>query len=398
MRLSSLIFLSVTTFSQAQAFSLANDIAVKPYNCTICESLSREPLSLTWATKNRIMGHDTLRKQTSRKYQVKASFQELRQGIAIYSEAPGAIVRITPVNPAQKFKPEFRIRNATNKKSLSLKEASSQFLQSAALQDSPLTENTLAFAELKPELDSGKLILSSSSPIAEPSDERSDYIVQLYDKNSLAYLSIETDKTNYQYGDELRAKIVLRDDKLNYPLENISATLIDSAGKRTALTVTELSANTFQTKTTLASNRNDKGENWYIEVYASTVSDNKTIYRQAHSSFSYRIPSAAIREIKMVKPDSLEFKANIEVATGSRYALQAVLFGTDSKGELRAIQTVQSATWLATGENSIDFSFDKTLNAGFQAPYYLGYLHLTDYGQNRPVFEYDSPIELSKLG
>ncbi|MBX9722915.1 MAG: DUF4785 family protein, partial [Candidatus Obscuribacterales bacterium] len=85
-------------------------------------------------------------------------------------------------------------------------------------------------------------------------------------------------------------------------------------------------------------------------------------------------------------------------ALESRYALQAVLFGSDENAKLHAIQTVQTAAWLKAGMNDLNFSFDPKLKSLYQAPYYIGYLRLTDFGQQKPVFIQDTPIELSKLG
>jgi hypothetical protein len=398
MRLESLFFLSLAAATQAQAFTLANTAAIKAYDCTICAGLSHESLNLSWATKNKIIGHKTLHKQTSRKYQIKTNLQELNKGVAIYTEAPGALIRISPVMRGLKFSPELEIKNVSQNKGFSLKEASSQFIKNASLQGTEFTENTLAFAALKPELGAGKFILSS--PATHPAfktGNNSEYIVQIYDQNSSTYLTIETDKARYQYGDEMTAIIILRDTKLNYPLENITASLVDYKGERTPLEIIPISSTVFKVKSTLLSEKNTLGENWYIEAMASAISGDRMVYRQAHTGFSYAIPSAAIRELKRTNPATYDFSAQIDVATDSRYALQAVLFGTDAKGNMKAIQTVQSAAWLVAGENTLNFSFDPALNSDYKAPYYLGYIHLNDYGQNKPVFEYDNPIELKQL-
>ena len=118
--------------------------------------------------------------------------------------------------------------------------------------------------------------------------------------------------------------------------------------------------------------------------------------RIAHTAFSYTIPSAAIRELARTAP--FDFSAKIEAATESRYALQAVLFGSDGQGELHPLQTVQAAAWLPAGLSNINFSFDSNLKSDYKEPFYLGYIRLTDFGQQKPVYFYDKPIELSNLG
>ena len=106
---------------------------------------------------------------------------------------------------------------------------------------------------------------------------------------------------------------------------------------------------------------------------------------------------AAVREITKASSQSFAFSAKIEVATDSRYALQAVLFASDTKGRLHPYQTVQTTAWLTAGENTLSFSFDQNLKTDYQSPYYLGYIRLTDYGQYKLVYRYDDPIVLEKL-
>lgn len=62
------------------------------------------------------------------------------------------------------------------------------------------------------------------------------------------------------------------------------------------------------------------------------------------------------------------------------------------------MQTAQTAAWLTAGLHNLDFSFDSELKSNYKAPYYLGYIHLTDLGQLKQVFEFDTPIALTKLG
>lgn len=404
-----LILLLMVTV-QAQAFSLPNETPIRPYECLSCINLSHEFLSTSWVTKNTLLGHQTLHKQTSRKYQMNTNLNELHQGVAIYTEAPGAVVRLSPVNPNQSIKPELRIKNSLQNTTLSLIEASSQYTQGESLKSAALTENTIAFAKLKPELGAGKFIISSPTRASAKSTEVPDYIIQVYDQNSPTYLSIETDKAYYRYGDTLTAVIILRDNQLKYPVENIKVTLINPNKEKTLLDVQPLSSTMFKVQASLNSERNTLGENWYIEASASAISENRTIYRQAHTSISYAIPSAAVKEIERTnikiavvndKNSSItaySFNAKIDVATDSRYALEAVLYGTDKKGNIKAMQIAQSAAWLTVGENTLSFSFDPNVQTAYKAPYYLGYIHLTDYGQNKPVYNYDTLIELTQLG
>jgi hypothetical protein len=396
MRSKTLIFSALLLTGPALAFTLPNQSSLKPYDCSTCADLTHETLSLSWAIDDKTLGHETLHEQSSRKYQIEASLQQLRKGVAIYTQAPGALIRISPANPNKKPTSEFQIKNSKGAK-LSLLDASSLFSKDEALKETAFADNTLAVSQLKEELGSGKFIISSTAELSSQADEDGNFIIQVYDSNSNSELNIATDKPSYSYGDEVTATIRLRDKNINYVIDTIAVTLIPPTGKKIVLDAKALSSNTYEAKYTMLSEKNDRGENWHIDTKVEGSAGKRTLYRHTHTAFSYVIPSAAVKEIARTSADSFNFSAKIEVATDSRYALQTVLFGSDPQGKLHPIQTVQTAAWLPTGLNTLKFSFDSNLKSDYKAPYYLGYTRLTDFGQHKPVYVYDEPIELSKL-
>ncbi|CEK10314.1 DUF4785 domain-containing protein [Legionella hackeliae] len=387
-----IIFLVTTAwFTQSLAVTLPTQQIIS-YECAQCENLSHDDLNSSWATDDEPLNDDVMHQQTSRQYQIKATAQQLNAGIAIHTQAPGAIIHITKAQSDSKTNPDFFIK--TRQAKLSMLEASSLFAQKDALKDTAFAGQLVAL-QLKPELGSGKFILGSNTHLT---GDDGQFIIHVYDKYAPTYLSVETDKGRYHYGDKLKVTIRLSDDELNYPIDEINASLINPNGEITNLTLEQVSDNLYQTQIDLQSDKNSQGENWYIAVETTSLVEEETIIRQAHTAFSYVIPSAAISKIKPIDNKPLAFSAKINVATGSRYALEAVLFGSDSEGKLHPINAVQSASWLAPGKHVINFSFDSQQKTNYKAPYYLGYLHLIDFGQLKPVYEYNTPIELTTLG
>ncbi|WED41821.1 DUF4785 domain-containing protein [Legionella cardiaca] len=393
MKSSHLIFLTTTLwFTQLQAISLPTQPIIS-YDCKQCENLSHDDLNSSWTTDEGALKEEIVHKQISRNYQIKASLQQLHNGISIYTQAPGALIRITSANSTVSSSPNLYIRNSQGKQ-FSVQEASSLLSKDTALKNTPFAGQLLAF-QLKPELGSGKFIINSTDNSANANE--GPYIIHVYDKDAATYLSLETDKARYHYGDKLNVTIRLSDDELNYPIDYINANVINPSGEIMPLNLEQVSNNLYQAQFDLVSDKNVLGENWYVAVETSTLLGDETITRQAHTAFSYVIPSATIRKIRATdKP--LSFSAKVEVATGSRYALEAILFGSDSAGKLHPITAVQSASWLSPGKHTINFSFDSDLKTDYKAPYYLGYLHLIDFGQLKPVYEYNTPIELTTLG
>ena len=60
------------------------------------------------------------------------------------------------------------------------------------------------------------------------------------------------------------------------------------------------------------------------------------------------------------------------------------------------IETSQKAQWFKPGKHLIQFTFDNQHQLA-EDKLYLGYLRLLDYGQLKPVYQYDQPIKLTQL-
>lgn len=377
---------------QSMAFTLPNQPAIKAYECANCANLSHESLSLSWVLADKLLSPESLRTQSSHKYQLKASMQELQEGVTINTTAPGAVIRISPANPDKKIKPDFQIKTFKGSNQ-SLLQASSLFSKDEALKGSAFEDNTLAISKLKPELGSGQFILSTQS-----TDEDSQYLINVYDANSSTQLTIETDKPRYFYGDELKATLKLTDKNFDYLITSIETVLIDPEGNKIPVEPKALSINTYELSYPLLSEKNANGANWHIQATVSGRAGQRVVDRKVQISFSLSLPSAAIREIEKNSSNSFDFSALIEAATDSRYALQSVLFGTDEQGKIHPMQIVQTSNWLSSGINKVNFSFDSKQKSGYKAPFYIGYTRLTDFGQQKPVFVYDALIKVSNLG
>lgn len=394
MRATSVLIMSALWAGQSLAFTLPQD-AVHPYECDHCESLSHDVLSSDWPTSHLPLGHETMHSQKSNKYSVRTTLHQLNQGVALQTLAPGAIIRVSPVAPEARLNLNFNLKTP-NHQVFALKDASALFAKDDGLNESAFAGESIMAMQLKPELGSGRFILTSD---LVKGHEQDVYIIHVFDQGSNAYLTVSTDKARYHYGDELVATFSLRDDAVGYPIDVITANLVTPDGNQRPLSLEKVSWDVYQAKLMLRSEKGFHGENWYIEAQVDTDVGGRNVKRQAHTAFSYTIPSAAVRSIKRNNPaEPFKFTAQVEVATGSRYALQAVLFATDDQGKVVPVDTVQSAAWFATGVNELNFSFNPEESTQYKAPYFLGALQLTDYGQLKAVYEYSQLIPLQQIG
>ncbi|KTD18901.1 hypothetical protein Ljor_0124 [Legionella jordanis] len=389
MKLQRLMFLSILWFGQSQAMTLPSEPVI-PYDCKICEELSHEQLSHSWAIEAKSLKKNESNRQISRKYQKTASLKDLENGVTITTQGPSAVIRISTTAKHNKS-PQFFILNSKGEQ-FSLSEASTLFAKENALSRTAFADELLAF-ELKPELGAGKFVLKASKGQLQLD---SAYQIHVYDRNASTYLTVETNKTRYHYGEQLSVLIRLIDEDLNYPIDDISAYLLSPYGEPISLNLEQIENNLYLAKFDLLSDKDSHGENWYVDVQTTTIVNNTEIIRHGHTAFSYVIPSSAIREIKA--KNTYEFSAKLEVATGSRYALEAVLFGRDANGAYQPFAAVQSASWFAAGVHNFDFSFDSNLKSDYKPPYFIGYLRLIDFGQLKPVYEYSEPIAITALG
>lgn len=384
------VWISAFCITQANAFTLPRQ-PTKSYECDNCGQLSRENLHDKWEIANEPLNHNISNVRRSYGYKERISLEQLQHGIIISTQAPGAVVRITPLQ--NKSIPELLIKTPGNQL-LTVKEASSLYNQDEAFGNHPLAiTKHQTMLQIKPELGYGKFLLKSKNINTKNSDS---YMINVLDKFSITYLQVETDSLHYQYGDKLTASISLHNDITEYDVNDIDARLVGPQGQVVPLKLTKIKSNEFEGTATLDSELNDHGENWYLETDVQTEYGQEIIRRSGHTAFSYSIPSASLMNVKKLSSKPLTFVVTVDVATASRYALQSVLFQKNGKGEARPIQTSQRAQWLEPGKHVIQFTFDNS-NQLSEDSLYLGYLRLIDYGQLKTVYQYNQPVKLSQL-
>ncbi|PWY55916.1 DUF4785 domain-containing protein [Legionella qingyii] len=387
-----LTFLSLFCCAQVNAFTLPQN-PVKSYDCEICDTLSHDNLQDHWSIAATSLNKRKSNIQKSYSYEQSVTAAQLQKGVILPIQAPEAVIRIIPLQKNKSI-PELELKSASGN-FMSLKEASSLYSQDEAIDESLRIGSHQAMLQIKPELGAGNFIIKSNT--TDSANEADNYLIYVFEKYSLIYLQIEPSALQYQYGDQFNALITLKDNITSYPADDINASLIGPDNQTIPLKLKKVKRNQFQASALLSSDESAPGVNWYIDVdVLCELSDNSLIHRTGRAAFSYAIPSASLVSIKKISSAPLTLAATVEVATASRYALQSVLYKKNSKGENIPIETAQSAQWLEPGKQIIKFSFDNSAHLA-EDLLSVGYLHLTDYGQLKPVYQYDQPIKLSQL-
>ncbi|KTD11079.1 hypothetical protein Lgra_2045 [Legionella gratiana] len=386
-----LTLLSLFYFAQVNAYDLPQH-PIKSYDCEICDTLSHEKLQDRWKLAEVPLNNARSNIQKSYSYNKKVTAAQLEQGIILPIHAPGAVVRITPLE--DKATPPLELKSPSNP-FMGLKDASSLYSQDEAIDESLKIGTHQTMLQIKPELGMGNFVIKSKKTKAH--NESNAYLIQVFEKYSLLYLQVEPAALQYQYGDQFNATIILKDNETSYPIDDINATLIGPNDQSIPLKLKEIKRNQYQASAFLLSDVNTHGDNWYIEVdVTSELEENSLTHRTGRAAFSYSIPSAGLVNIKKTSSKPLTFAVTADVATASRYALQSILYKKNAAGENIPVETAQSALWLEPGRQTIHFSFDNSAQLA-EDQLSVGYLHLTDYGQLKPVYQHDLPIKLSQL-
>jgi len=98
---------------------------IKSYDCDRCSHLSHELLKDSWALSNQQLNTLSTNQQKSYSYRQKISAQELQKGVPLSLLAPGAVIRISPINTAST--PSLNLQTP-NHKTMTLHEASSLYI------------------------------------------------------------------------------------------------------------------------------------------------------------------------------------------------------------------------------------------------------------------------------
>lgn len=421
--LSVMVFFATTS---AQALTITNETP-RAYDCPACANLSHEALSTHWILKQNanIAKEHTTNTMYARQYTIQTTGAILRTGLALTLETPEAVIRITPAHRASTANVPFFIQSPEGKKILL--DNSASFNSINANTDSQILDaQGETITKLKPETGSGQFILSSTSKNLNDAEE---YQIQITNQNNNAYLSIETDKLMYLYGDPLTILINSNGKIAGNPITQIDAQIISPTGEAYPLPLTRIdttipkelqdathfgaikrplctkqdmnprdklqqncrlkeAGSTYQATATLLNDANSFGENWSVLAEATALDkQGNVIHSKIRTSFSYAIPSAVVTNITQDLNDPMTYHLTLNNATASRYAMNAILFAWDQNNREIPLEIVQSADWFAPGENQITLKF----SPAWQSQYNklgIGLMEVIDYGQMRKVFEY----------
>lgn len=315
----------------------------------------------------------------SRQYRMEVTGAELKRGISLKTTAPGALVRISGFNTSNPVEPQ----------NLNLFTANKKFAKGSAfdtLVDSRMmTKTGVGFQrgttgfKISEQMGRGDFKLQTAQGVAD-SDR---YLVNVFEKNSDVELHLTANKSNYLKGHAMNVKTALWANGKQFPLNAVKSQLVSPTGKKTPVAMNK--SGQMQLPMNMQAS-NVPGALWTLETEVDAMVNGQAVKRMAKVAFSFADKTASLGKMHpMVTERAGNISATVPVRASKqgRFEVRAVLYGTNSKGQMVPAMVTHSANNLNPGMGFVNMQFDKNILAatGLQAPFELRNLQLRDQKQ-----------------
>lgn len=325
--------------------------------------------------------------QSSRQYWLDVSATELNAGLRFNTTASGTIVRISPFSPqSQRFElstadiivgPVSRqTRAGDNVAAL----ADQQSLNASGAQ---FSSGTVAFRIHE---DAG----FGSMRLQVPALPDGQYIVHVFEPQSQAVLTLQTNANSYLPDSTLQATLKLNGIKHNLQSNDIQAFITSPDATRSYPVNLAVSREGVSIRAGLPSVTEFNAGLWTVNASISTTTAGVVVQRDIKTAFDLAIPTARIINAQLMpaallqdeskQDDSLSLAVQLETAVAGRYEISGTLYGHNSNGQLLPIAMTQAANWLDNGMQSLPLRFasDVVSGSGLTGPFEIRNLQLKD--------------------
>lgn len=320
----------------------------------------------------------------SRQYWVDATTTGLANGVDLPLSAPGALIRISPLEADGKVRLDPRQLELTLdgrplqlKRDLELVTTGKQ-LRAASFQATP---GSIAF-RLRDAAGAGVLTLRSRRAGADI-DSRSEtpLVIHVYEPDSPVVARISLPRQDYLAGEAVRFDYELASGGDTLAVDSLQAVITDpSAGQ--SRTLTRSADGTALTGTLPDDTAGHPAGLWEAHVYLEGTVNGLRVRRDVPAAFGVTLPTARLDgRASAATGDGLRIGLGMEVAQAGRYQVSGTVFGTAAGGELVAVARAESAGWLNAGSGELALEIDAGKLAGYSAPWEVRGLRLADQGR-----------------
>jgi hypothetical protein len=348
--------------------------------------LERAPVAVSWVLDPREkLAVGAPERQLSKEYWLEATSAELSKGVLIHTTAPGALVRINPVDPADKAA-------AIGAGDVTIRTASGQSLRGAeafglAVGDADLKAAGAGFADgtlaLRLAADVGDGAITIAAPAAKASR---GYVVHVLDQASDISFGARAMAYDLVGGDTLRVRAGV--DKAGAAIPaGVGGFVTSPDGAIFELEFRAVDGLSVA-RLPLADCTSSRPGLWEVHASARAEVAGEVALRSVRTAFSCAEATARLTgEARLGGPSmaagDLIARLGVEAAVAGRYEIRGVLYGTAPSGELVPAAMAHSAAWLEPGTGELRLIVDAaTLAAtGVGRPLEIRDLTLIDQGR-----------------
>ncbi|MEM7354794.1 MAG: DUF4785 domain-containing protein [Acidobacteriota bacterium] len=321
----------------------------------------------------------------SKEYFVDVTAEDLRRGIALYTSAPSALVRLNPAIATDSGRAE---KVAIEPLSLVLTDPTGKSFGAGSGMDlvvgpdqlkaagAPFAEGTSAF-RIRADLGSGTFTVRAEA-LGAPSASR--YVLHVLDQQAETELELRTLEATYLHGQTLIVEAALVRPAGKVRTRRVEGYVTSPAGRAWPLTFRAAGNGVYRASLSLDALETPAPGLWQVHASAQGRAGRHAIVRAGRAAFACAVPSARFSgaTTSAISDRGVTFDLAVEAASASRYEARGVLYGTATDGSLQPAGVAHSATWMEAGAGSLTLSFDTTVVAGLTAPFELRDLRLVD--------------------
>lgn len=382
-------FASVATAQQATLLPLADgDFAASELHAPLglkATSVPTEAVSMSWAlpADKAIDLAPQPFVATSKEYWVDVTADQLKAGVPLFAQAPGALVRLNPA-------PGEKALSAIDPTALTLIDpAKRAFTDGSAMElvataaqlkaaGSPFVEGTVAF-RLRSNLGAGTFTLKATDL------SQGRYVLHVLDQNSAVALAVKTLRSDYLHGDQLTVEASFQGAGLKVAMGEIDGYVVSPAGRSWPVRFAPSGNGSHKATLPLDALEAPGRGLWEAHVAAQGKVDGQALRRYGKVAFNVAVPSASLNGVadKLASASGdLALRLGVTSAVAGRYEVRGVLFGSDANGAMHPIAVGHSADWLQAGDQGLVLSFggDLVKASGLSAPFEVRDLRLVDQG------------------
>jgi hypothetical protein len=320
-------------------------------------------------------------RSTSQGYWVDATGGDLARGVNLPISAPGAVIRVSALEAGSRvaLSPEA-IELSIDGRRVDAEFGVDGIASGSDMRQQGMSvpEASLAF-QLSRESQAGMLTMAHRGLPAEQA-----LVIHVHEPESPWIAQLGLPRQNMLSGERLAFDLSLGDGGQRLRPASVQAVLVSPDASQSWPLSVDRSGQLVLESAPLAARASIGAGLYEAHVYTEAQIKGLTVRRDL--TLALNIAPAIARfsgSARDSQKDGLSLTLGVEASAAGRYQVNAEIFGTDARGQLRPAAFVQSAAVLAAGQGQIqlDIGQDLLASSGLGAPYEVRNLMLLDQGR-----------------